>query len=439
MDQQDGQQETARDLPEGGAAAASARSPWYRRRGPIACAAAALVVAGGIAFAVPAAVGASADTTTATADTTPTQDAPSQAAQSRGGGWSAPGQDTGGQGSPTQTFPDQGGSSPSTGDSAASVAEAAAASDEQSTGVVMIETVLGYQQAEAAGTGIVLTSDGLILTNNHVIEGSTEISVTIGTTGETYTASVVGTAASDDVALLQLEGASGLETASIDDDEEAVGDAITAVGNAEGGGVLLAAEGEITALGQTITTTASALSSSATLDGLIEISADVVSGDSGGPVLDAEGEVVGVTTAASSGTATTVAYAIPIDEALGLVDQILSGEDTDTVSIGLPAFLGVQLSDTTAQGASWQPGASQQSTTSGATIAGVVEGTPAAEAGLASGDTITAVDGTAVDGADALRTLLVGYEPGDAVSIDWTDSSGATHSATVTLIEGAAG
>lgn len=143
--------------------------------------------------------------------------------------------------------------------------------------------------------------------------------------------------------MLQLEDASGLDTVTIDDDDESIGDAITAVGNASGGGVLMAADGEITDLETTVTTSSDGATAGETLDGMIEISADVVSGDSGGAVLDAEGEVIGVTTTASSGTAVTVAYAIPIEDALDIVDQILAGDESDGVTLGCPAFLGVQV------------------------------------------------------------------------------------------------
>ena len=297
---------------------------------------------------------------------------------------------------------------------------------------MIIETTLGYEDAQAAGTGMVLTADGLVLTNNHVIEGSTEISVTIAATGQTYTATVVGTDAVDDVALLQLQGASGLRTVAVDDDAEAVGDAVTAVGNASGGGVLLAADGAITGLDSSVTTQSDGLTAGETLDGMIEFAADVVAGDSGGAVLDAEGEVVGMTTAASSGSATTVAYAIPIEDALAIVDKILAGDETDGVAVGSPAFLGVQVARVPT---GYRYGGSA---TAGALIAGAIDGTPAAAAGLAAGDTITAIDGAAVADAEALTTTLADHEPGDTVTLTWIDGSGATRSATVTLIAGPA-
>lgn len=292
---------------------------------------------------------------------------------------------------------------------------ATAASADQQVGVVTITTTLGYQDASAAGTGMVLTSDGLILTNNHVIEGSTAIKVTIESTGSSYAATVVGTDATHDVAVLQLEGASGLDTVALDDDGGvAAGDAVTAVGNAEGGGELLAAAGSVTALDQTMTASTDGASAE-TLSGLIEFSAAVVPGDSGGPVFDDEGEVIGMTTAASS--VGSIAYAITIEDALVIAHQIDSGAASDTVTIGYPAFLGVSLSS------------------DGSVIAGVLEGTPAASAGLAAGDTITSVNGVAVG---SLSDALGQFAPGDTVALTWTTATGSPSSASVTLIAGPA-
>lgn len=344
-----------------------------------------------------------------------------------------------GFGSPSTGLPGPGSSgSSSTG---TATLDTSTATEAQQQGVVLINTVLGYQSAEAAGSGVVLTSDGLVLTNNHVVEGATEITVTIGATGETYTAQVVGTDASADVAVLQLEGASGLTTATLDsDDDLAVGDAVTAVGNAEGGGVLLAADGTVTALDQSITTQAEGVSSGESLTGLIQVDADVVSGDSGGALLDDQGEVVGITTAASSGSADITGYAIPIDDALDVATQIIAGHDSDTITLGYPAFLGVQLATgatTTVPGLGGLGGATG-ATGAGATIAGVIDGTPAAQAGLAAGDTVTAVDGTAVADGDALSAALAAHAPGDQVTLTWTATDGTTQTATVTLIAGPA-
>jgi S1-C subfamily serine protease len=241
--------------------------------------------------------------------------------------------------------PADGAGTPSSGATAPEEqAEATPADEQEATGVVLIDTELGYEKAEAAGTGIVLSKDGLVLTNNHVIADSTKIAVTVATTGKTYTASVVGSDSTEDVAVLQLKDAEDLQPATIDDDTVDVGDDVTAVGNSEGSGRLMAAEGTVTDLGASVTTTAKGTEDSETLDGMIEVQTDIVSGDSGGALLDDEGEVVGMDTAASSGTAVVTGFAIPIETALTTAESIIDGEQTSTNTLGYPAFLGIGVS-----------------------------------------------------------------------------------------------
>ncbi|MEK6343698.1 MAG: trypsin-like peptidase domain-containing protein [Curtobacterium sp.] len=267
----------------------------------------------------------------------------------------------------------------SSGTSTQSAATAATAA--QKKGVVTINTVLNYDESsQAAGTGMILTSDGTVLTNNHVVQGATSIVVTDETTGKQYKADVVGTDATHDVAVLKLQDASGLSTVTLDDDGGAkTGDAVTDVGNAEGTGNLVAAEGTVTATDQDIQVQSDSGSGTESLTGMIQVAADIVSGDSGGPVLDSEGEVVGMATAASSGTADVTGFAIPISTAKSIADKILAGESSSTITIGLPAFLGVEVSGT--------------ATTGGVAVAGTVEGSGAAKAGLGAGDVVTALDG----------------------------------------------
>ncbi|MBF4460926.1 trypsin-like peptidase domain-containing protein [Rathayibacter sp. VKM Ac-2878] len=316
--------------------------------------------------------------------------------------------------------------------SASQATTATPATTAQISGVVTITSDLTYQDARSAGTGIVLTSDGMILTNNHVVEGATSISVTVESTGRSFTARVVGTDKTQDIAVLQLENASGLTPASLDTDGTSVGDAVTAVGNAEGTGDLVSAPGTITALRQQITTQPESGISSESLVGLIQVDADIVPGDSGGPLLDSDGRVVGIDTAASSGSADVAGFAIPISTALDIVATIEAGADTATVEIGYPAFLGVALS----AHADALPGRGTPSASGGAAIGGVIEGTPAAEAGLVAGDTVTSLDGAAVSSSDQLSAALAKREPGESVSLTWTDAEGASHSATVTLADG---
>ncbi|HEY6743629.1 MAG TPA: trypsin-like peptidase domain-containing protein [Lapillicoccus sp.] len=303
------------------------------------------------------------------------------------------------------------------------------ATAQQSAGVVLIETVLPYQNAQAAGTGMVLTASGQVLTNYHVVEGAGTITVTVAATGQSFQATVVGADSSADVALLQLTGASGLTTVKADDEQAQVGETVTAVGNAGGTGTLTAAAGTISSLTASVTAASDGSTGSETLSSMIETTADVVSGDSGGPLFDAEGEVVGIDTAASVGVQID-GYAIPIARALAVVEQIRSGTETSSVRIGPAAFLGVELSSGVAYGYGYARSAGPGS---GATLSEVVTGTAAASAGLQAGDVITTLNGRAIGSASDVSAALVGADPGDQVTIGWTDTSGSPHTATVTL------
>ena len=288
-----------------------------------------------------------------------------------------------------------GSGSTSTGPGSTDVSSIAAKVD---PGLVDIDTTLGYNQEEAAGTGIVLTSNGEILTNNHVIDGATTISVTDVGNGKTYTASVVGYDTTQDVAVLQLNGASGLTTASIDASPVSVGETVVGIGNAGGtGGTPSAAGGTVTALDQSITASDEGDGSSEQLSGLIETNADIQAGDSGGALVDSAGQVVGMDTAASAGfsfqstgaSSGEQGFAIPINEAITLAKQIEAGHASSTIHVGTTAFLGVEI-DAAAEGYG-------NAASSGATVAGVITSSPAQEAGLSAGDVITSVNGDAVD------------------------------------------
>ena len=153
------------------------------------------------------------------------------------------------------------------------------------TGVVIIKTTLGYQRAAATGTGMVLTSSGTILTNNHVIRGATRITVLVPETNRTYTAKVAGYAVTDDVAVLRLDGASNLATVKTSGSKVSVGDPVTAVGNGGGTGRLHSVTGEITTLRRSITVRDDARGA-VRLAGVMGASAEVEPGDSGGPLFN---------------------------------------------------------------------------------------------------------------------------------------------------------
>ena len=306
--------------------------------------------------------------------------------------------------------------------------------------LVDINVTLGYEGGQAAATGIVLTSTGEVLTNNHVVNGATSISATDVGNGRTYKATVVGYDRSHDIAVIQLSGASGLRTAKLGDSSRAaVGAGVVAIGNAGGtGGTPSAAGGTIVALSQQIIASDSGDGTSEQLTGLMETNADIQPGDSGGPLVDTAGEVIGIDTAASGGysfqSSAAQGFAVPINTALAIVSQIEGGHASATVHIGATAFLGVGLQLADGYGEGFGGGSSA----SGATLANVLPGSPAAKAGLTGGDVITSVDGRAVDSPTTLTSLLGAHKPGDHVSIGWADQTGQQHSTTVQLATGPA-
>lgn len=309
---------------------------------------------------------------------------------------------------------------------AARVVPLTAASEE--VGLVDVVSTLGFQNEIAEGTGMLLTSTGAVLTNNHVIRDATSISVIVINTGTTYRASVIGTDPSADVAVLQLTGSPHTQVAPFGDSATVtVGAAVTAVGNAGGkGGTPTAAPGEVTALHQSITATDENGANAEHLTDLIASNAQIQPGDSGGPLFDAHGRVVGMDTAGGrAANGEIVAFSIPIDSALSIAGQIQRGQASSTVHIGTPAFLGVQTSDSPAG--------------NGAVVQRVLAGTPAAAAGLRAGDAISDVGGRAVTSAASLDAALAAHKPGDVVQLTWTRPGvlGAqTLNATVTLAAG---
>jgi S1-C subfamily serine protease len=325
------------------------------------------------------------------------------------------------------------GGSAATGGSGASAGVAsvddAAIAAKIDPGVVDVATVLGYQNGAAAGTGMVISSTGEILTNHHVVAGATKITVQVNGQGTIYPATVVGTDPTDDVAVLQVQGVSGWKTVPLGNSSTvAVGDRVVAIGNALGrGGTPAVVDGSVQALNQSITASDEGGGNAENLTGLVQTDAPLQPGDSGGPLVNASGQVIGMDTAASAGTrfssAAGQAFAIPIDHALAVAAQIKAGQASATVHIGPSPFLGVSI----------QPGAGS---TSGAAVAGVESGTPAASAGLAAGDTIVSVDGHAVTSPSDLTALISPHHPGDTIKVGWVDQSGASHSATVKLATG---
>jgi S1-C subfamily serine protease len=324
-----------------------------------------------------------------------------------------------GESSPTTLAPSPGsGGASDTGTIAAKV----------DPGVVDITTRLGFTGGEAAGTGMVLNSSGYVLTNNHVVNGATSISVTDVGNGQTYNATVVGTDKTQDIAVLKLVGASGLKTVSIGNSSNvSVGSPVTAVGNAGGvGGTPSVAAGRVTALNQSITASDQSDNSSEQLTGLIQIDASLQPGDSGGPLVNSQGVVVGIDTAASAGfqfqSGSSQGFAIPINQAMSIARQIMAGQSSSTVHIGPTALIGVIVQNSPQGG--------------GAQVATVETGSPADQAGLVTGDVINSLAGKTVDSANTLSSLMQQHHPGQKVQLGWLDTSGHQQTATVQLATG---
>ncbi len=295
------------------------------------------------------------------------------------------------------------------------------------SGVVVIETNLGFQGGQAAGTGMVLTSSGEILTNNHVIRGATDIKVVVPNTGQSYSAQVIGYDVSHDVAVLRVSGASNLKTISQGDSGSVnPGQSVQAVGNAGGTGRLSFASGTVTNVDRAITV-GDDQGGSESLSGLIETNAAVRPGDSGGPLLNSSGQVIGMDTAASvsndvAQTTTNDGYAIPINNAMSIVKQIESGNGSGTVHVGGTAFLGVE--------------STANSYSSGAEISAVVPGSAAEAAGLTAGDLILSVGGHTISSPDELSQVVLTQKPGASISAVYLDQAGATQITNLTLASG---
>jgi S1-C subfamily serine protease len=303
-------------------------------------------------------------------------------------------------------------------------------------GMVDIYTQLN-SGLSGAGTGVILTPDGQVLTNNHVIDGSTSVTVELLANGQRYPALVVGTVPSEDIAVLQIQATGAVfpivpvgKSSSVK-----VGDPIVALGNAGGvGGAPHTVSGTVQALNQTITATDLDGSHPETLTGLFQIDAPLEPGDSGGPLINKSGQVVGINTAASANrrfrsVGDSAGFAIPIDRATALVRQIEAGQASATVHLGYPGQLGVVMSD---------PAPAVGGAPAGVTVAEVMTGSPAASAGVVPGDVLTEVDGEAATAPDQVAGLIKKHRAGEKLNFSWVDGSGRRRNATVVLAPGPA-
>jgi len=320
-------------------------------------------------------------------------------------------------------------------------------------GVVDVDSTLEYSDESAEGTGMVISSDGLILTNNHVIDQATSISVTEVTSGRTYPAKVVGYDSTDDVAVLQLQSPSGGSVSGLktivtgNSGSVQLGQPVLAIGNAGGrGGLPSTAQGIINAVNRSIQASDNG-NAPENLHGMLQTNAPIEEGDSGGPLVNSSGAAIGMDTAANSGddgsgqsTATT-GFAIPIGTALTIAREIIGGQASATVHIGEDGFIGIAAAPNASQcagsaGSGSQGGGSGSSgSPAGAFVCQVYPNTPAATAGLLEGDVITAVNGTAITSANALTNFLASEHPGDKLTVKFVNANGSTQTTTVTLGE----
>lgn len=340
-------------------------------------------------------------------------------------------------------------------------------------GVVDVSANLQYLDETAEGTGFVIdAADGLVLTNNHVIDDATSVMVTPVTSGKSYQATVVGYDLRDDIAVLRIDGASGLTAVTTGDSANlTVGTQVLALGNEAGqGGLPTVARGVISSTNRSIVASDQSSGLTETLHGVLQTSADIRPGDSGGPLANSAGQVVGMNTAAgSSGPGTGVTgYAIPINTALSIARKIAAQRPAPGIQLGMPAFLGVLLPDSSStnpaeqanQQAGQQNGSASNSGRScltgdassytavpaaiapvkeGALVDGVVCGTPAADAGLVAGDVITGLGGHAIASASSLASILNRDRPQTRATLTWVTIDGVQHSLPVTLDTGPAG
>jgi S1-C subfamily serine protease len=287
-------------------------------------------------------------------------------------------------------------------------------------GIVDIYTTLGYENGEAAGTGMILSRTGEVLTNNHVIRGATKFRVVDVTTHRSYLGTVVGYSVARDVAVLQLANASNLRRIRLGRTVPVrVGQTVVARGNAQGrGGAPRAAPGRVTALHRQILARDEG-GDTETLRNVIATDAPVVPGDSGGPLEDSKNRAIGMVTAGST-SGVHRGFAIPIKQALVIARLIEKGNASATVHVGPTAFLGVVLADVTG----------------GAQIKQVVQGNAADDAGLVPGDVITSLNGATIASSADVRKVIVSLVPGQAVSIEWTDAAGNAQTGSITPTSG---
>ncbi len=345
-------------------------------------------------------------------------------------------------------------------------------------GLVVITSNLKYDGngAAAAATGMIISPSGLVLTNNHVINGTTGLTATVVSTGQEFTATWLGYDKSSDVAVIKLNGASGLHTVPIGDSSTIkTGDNVVGMGNANGTGHISYVSGTITALNQTITASDDGSGEAAEkLTGMLQTNAQIIPGDSGGPLVSTDGKVIGMDTAASvsgvNDSGQDVGFAIPINHAMALARQIIAGQSGSGVRIGSSGFVGVLVPSgpNGTQSTETSPSvqlreqerAAQRNNfgqltpapggcvlndqdagvptriapvSSGTLVLGSLNQTPACTAGLGAGDVITRVGSRPVSSPASLMTILSGIHGGASIKVTWVTPEDQSVTRTLTL------
>jgi S1-C subfamily serine protease len=350
-----------------------------------------------------------------------------------------------------------------------------------SPGLVVISSSLRYQGAgsSAAATGMIISSRGMVLTNNHVINQTTGLTATIPSTGQHFNAKWLGYDKGSDVAVIQLEHASGLKTVPLgNSDSVKVGDRVVGLGNAGGTGSIHAVAGTVTALNQSITASDQGSGvSPERLTGMLQTDAQIIPGDSGGPLANLNGQVIGMDTAASTSgvfsgqqSQQDVGFAIPINRAMAIARQIIAGRSSPSVQVGPSGFVGVLVpgGKNGAQSTLTSPQAQRQEQEkaaaaasvgplppatnhcllsnqqagipgrvapikSGTLVLGSLCGTPAAKVGLVPGDVITKVNSHPVSSPASLMIILHSIKGGSTVKLTWVTPAGQTEIKPMTL------
>ncbi len=310
---------------------------------------------------------------------------------------------------------------------------------------------------------MVVTPTGEVLTNNHVIDEAVSISAQIDGRGPKYAAKVIGTDPTSDIALIQLEGVSNLKTVSLGDSTSvSVGESVVAIGNAlDIPGPPRVTVGTITGTDRPIIAQDSGTSLCESLSGMLQTNAKLEPGNSGGPLVNSSGQVIGINTAAASDSSSggfsasgsKVGFAIPIEKAIQIVTAMRDGQSSATIHVGPSPLLGVDVTGVNGQGQGTACSSSGSGgsgglgdiglgptapVSSGALVVTVVSGTPAEDAGIQVGDAITSFGGQPISTPEALTRLVQSERPGDQVEVGWVDVSGVNHQANITLASGPA-